>query len=59
MQDLAGLQDLTLGAEHGRLRQTELDQLQAHEPVVDVTKLDARELDHVDLDAPGGQVVEQ
>ena len=31
----------------------------AHHAVVDVPELDARELDHVDLDAPRAQVVEQ
>ena len=31
--------------------QAELHELQAHQAVVDVPELDARELDHVDLDA--------
>jgi hypothetical protein len=46
-------------AEHGRLGKAELHQLEAHEAVVHVAEFDARELDHVDLEALGGQVVEQ
>ena len=46
-------------AEHRCVAQAELHQPQAHHAVIDMPERDARELDHVDLDASGGKVVEQ
>ena len=58
-QHLARLQHLAVGAEHRRAAEPELHELERHQPVVDRAELDALHLDHVDLDAPGGQPVEQ
>ena len=54
-EHLARLQHLTVGAEHRRAAEPELDELERHQPVVDRAELDALQLDQVDLDAPGGQ----
>src|SRR5262249_29663667 len=35
------------------------DELQRHDAVVDVAKFDSAELEHVDLDPPGGEIIEQ
>ena len=59
VEHLRGLHDLAALGEHGGRGQALLDELQRHEPVVDVTKRRARELDHVDLDPRARQVVQQ
>ncbi len=59
VQHLGRLQHRAAGGEHGGAREPELDQLHAHEPVVDVLKGAAGELDHVDRDPLGGQVIKQ
>src|ERR1019366_2280539 len=56
-QHFRGLQHFSGRSEHGGAVETELHQLEAHHAVVDVPELDARELNHVDLDAIGGEVV--
>ncbi len=58
-QDLARLEHFTVGAEHRHPAQAELDELERHQPVIHATELDAAELDHVDLDPAGGQLVQQ
>jgi hypothetical protein len=58
-QHLARLQYLAVGAEHRHPAEPDLHELQRHQPVVDLTELDAAELDHVDLDAARRQAVEQ
>ena len=60
VEHLGRLQHLPVGRSNiAAPRQAQLHQPQAHQAVVDLAEGDARELDHVDLDAPGGQVVEQ
>ena len=58
-QDFRGLEHLSRGREHGRRGQPQLHQAKAHDAVVDVPKLDARKLDHVDFDALDAQLVEK
>ena len=53
------LDDLAVGGKHGRAGQAGLHQLEAHQPVVHVLERRALEIDHVDLDALGRQVVEE
>ncbi len=59
VENLRCLHDLAVGREHHRLRETLLDQLQAHQAVIDLGESRARELDHVHFDAALRQVVEQ
>ncbi len=58
-QGFAGLQHRPVRAEHGHTTQAQLHELERHQTVVDPAKFDAAEFDHVDLDAAGGQPVEQ
>ncbi len=51
--------DLAVGREHGRVGKPLLDQLERHEPVVDVMEIRPGELDDVHLDALDRQAVEQ
>jgi hypothetical protein len=57
--DLARLEHLPVGTEHGHAAQPDLHQLERHEPVVDAAELNAPELDHVDLDPTRAQAIEQ
>ena len=59
VQHFGGLQHFARGRKHRRAAQAQLHQPQAHHAVIDVPEGDARELDHVDFDAPRAQVVEQ
>ena len=59
MQHIRGLQHLAIRAKHGRAAQPQLHQLQRHDAIVHVAKFDPAEFEHVDLDAAGGQLVEQ
>ena len=59
VQHFGRLQHFARGGEHGRVAQPQLHQPQAHHAVVDLPEGDARELDHVDFDAPRGEVVQQ
>ena len=59
VEHFGGLQHFARGRKHRRAAQAQLHQPQAHHAVVDVAERDARELDHVDFDAPRGEVVEQ
>lgn len=56
---LGRLDDLSVGPEHGGIAQSLLDQLQAHQTVVDVPEFNSREFDHIDFDSFGAQVIEQ
>ncbi len=58
-QSVGGLQHFAIGAEHGRAAQTELDELESHDAVVDVAKFDPAEFEHVDLDSADGEFVEK
>src|SRR5439155_15028389 len=59
MQHVGRLQHLTVRPEHGGTAQSQLHELQRHDAVVDVAEFDSAELEHVDLDATCGEVVEQ
>ena len=59
MKHLGRLQHLAVRAKHGRAAQAELHELQGHDAIVHIAELDPAEFDHVDLDAAGGQLVEQ
>ena len=53
VEDLGGLEDLAGRREHRRVAEPELDELQAHQAVVDRPELGPGEVDHVDLDPLG------
>ncbi len=59
VKDLGGLDDLAIGGEHGGAGEPMLDELERHEPVVHLLKAGPGELDHVDLDPLGGQVIHE
>ena len=58
-EDFARLEHLFVRAEHGDATQSQLHQLQGHQPVVDAPELDAAEPDEIDLHPVGTQPVEQ
>ena len=53
VEDLARQQHFAVRAEHRRLAQSALHEVEAHQPVVHRAEADAAELDHVDFDAVG------
>jgi hypothetical protein len=59
VEDLRRLQHRAARIEHRRAGEPQLDQLHAHQPVVDLAEGDPGELDHVDGDPLGGQAVQQ
>ena len=59
MQDVGRLQHLAVWTEHGCTAQSDLHELERHDAVVNVPKFDSAELEHVDLEATCGEVVEQ
>src|SRR5207248_6141302 len=59
MQHVGRLQHLAVRAEHGGAAQSHLHELERHDAIVHVAKFDSAELEHVDLDATCGEVVEQ
>ena len=59
VKQLRRLHDLAVGLEHRRLGQSMLDELQAHQTVVDPLECRAVEPDHVDLNPLGGQLVQE
>ena len=56
---LRRLHRFPIGREHDRIGQTLADELQAHQPIVDLRIKWSGELDHVDLDAVGSDVLLQ
>src|ERR1700730_14371270 len=58
-KNLRGLQHFSGWTEHCRAAEAQLNEFQTHYSIVDMAELDARELDHVDLDSFRGEVVEQ
>ena len=50
VERLGRLDDLAVGREHGRVGEPAMDQLQAHQAIVDLGEGRAGELDQVDLD---------
>ena len=59
MENVRRLHHVSARFEHGRVGQPLLDELESHEPVVDVRKARTREPDHVDLDAAARKIVHQ
>src|SRR5205823_1156803 len=59
MQHVGRLQHLAVRAEHGGAAQPHLHELERHDAVVHVAKLDSAELEHVDLDATRGEIIKQ
>src|SRR5206468_6051710 len=59
MQHVGRLQYLAVRAEHGGAAQSDLHELERRDAVVHVAKFDSAELEHVDLEATRGQVVQQ
>src|SRR5207249_7803162 len=59
MQHVGRLEHLAVRAEHGCAAQSQLYELERHDTVVHVAKFDAAELEHVDLEATCGEVIEQ
>ena len=59
IKHLAGLEHRAIRPKHRRTAQPELHELERHEPVVHVAKLDAFEINEINLDAAGAQFVEQ
>src|SRR5207247_3894565 len=59
MQNVGRLQHFAVRAEHGGAAQSELHELERHDAVVHVAKFDSAELEHVDLEATRGEIIEQ
>src|SRR6185437_6541820 len=59
MQHVGRLQHLAVRTKHGGAAQSDLHELERHDAVVHVAKLDSAELKHVDLEATRGEVIEQ
>jgi len=59
MQRVGRLQHLAVRAENGGAAQSDLHELERHDAVVHVAKFDSAELEHVDLNAPGSEVIQQ
>jgi hypothetical protein len=59
VEDFGWLKDLALGAKHGGTAESELDQFQADEAIVDGTELDAFEFNDIDLDSTHCEFVEE
>ncbi len=59
VEHLGGLDDLSLGGEHGRLGQAAVHQLEAHQPVIDPGEGRPGELDQVNVDPLVRESVEQ
>ena len=55
VERLGGVEDAAVGGEHRRLAETELDELQADDARIERVERGTRELDHVHLDALGGE----
>src|SRR5207248_10795070 len=58
MQHVGRLQHLAVRAKHGGAAKPNLHELKRHDAVIHVAKFDSAELEHVDLDATCGEVVE-
>src|SRR5262245_27384186 len=59
VEDLRRLDDVSVGREHHRVGEAELDQLKTRQATVEALERGARELDHVDLDTFPLHVVQQ
>src|SRR5437879_7042431 len=59
MQHVGGLQYLAVRVKHGSAAYSQLHELERHDTVVHVAKFDSSKLEHVDLNAPGSEVIEQ
>src|SRR6266480_4074254 len=58
MQHVGRLQHFAVRAKHGGATQPNLHELKRHDAVVHVAEFDSAELEHVDLDATCGEVIE-
>ena len=59
VEHLGGLEDVALGPEHDGVGEAAVDEVERHQPVVDLGERRAAEPEHVDLDPVGGEVVEE
>ena len=59
VKNFGGLDHLAVGGEHGRIREAQCDQLQAHQTIVHLLKRGPGELDHVHFDPVAREVVHQ
>src|SRR6185436_20956781 len=59
VEHLGGLDDLSIGGEHGGVGKPEFHQLKAHQAIVYVRESGTRKLDHVDFNPLHGERIEQ
>ena len=59
VEDFGWLKDLALGAKHGGTTESELDEFQADEAIVDGPEFDAFEFNDIDFDSTHSQFVEE